>query len=76
MEQRDLELIEKFSSTDKVLAELYRQHVEYEEALEKFDNKSYLSVDEQMKRAEIKKKKLIGKDRLESILRKYRNTAK
>ncbi|MBI2342146.1 MAG: DUF465 domain-containing protein [Deltaproteobacteria bacterium] len=75
MEQRDLELIQKFSSTDKALAELYKQHVEYEESLEKLENKSYLSVGEQMQRAELKKKKLIGKDKLEMILRKYRSTS-
>lgn len=72
MEQRDLELIQKYSSTDKMLAELYKQHQEYENELEKIDNKSYLTTTEQMRRAELKKKKLAGRDKIESILRKYR----
>lgn len=72
MEQRDMELIQKYSSTNKVLAELYRQHQEYENELEKLENKSYLSTTEQMRRAELKKKKLAGRDKMENILRKYR----
>ena len=65
MEQRDLELIQKFGSGDSVLANLYQQHMELEKELEKLDNKSYLTVDEQMRRADIKKRKLVGKDRIE-----------
>jgi hypothetical protein len=76
MEQRDLELIKKFGSTDSALAELYKKHVEYETELEKFDNKSYLTVAEQMQRAEIKKKKLAGKDKIEMLLKKYRQLEK
>lgn len=72
MEQRDLQLIEKFGRSDEVLSNLYKEHLELESELEKLDNKSYLSVNEQMHRAEVKKKKLAGKDRIESILRKYR----
>lgn len=74
MEQKDMELIQKFSSQDNALAELYRQHIEFKKELEKLDNKSYLTVADQMYRAEIKKKKLAGKDKIESILRKYRQT--
>jgi len=72
MEHKDLELIKKFSTTDQVLAELFQQHQKFERELEDLDNKSYLTVTEQMKRAEIKKKKLAGKDRIEMILKKYR----
>lgn len=72
MEQRDVELIQKFSSSDLALSELYRQHMEFEKELEKLENKSYLTVAEQMRRSEIKKKKLAGKDRIEMILKGYR----
>ncbi len=76
MEQRDLELIHKLGSEDSVLASLYKEHVEFEQELEKLENKSYLSVAEQMKRMEIKKKKLAGKDKMELILKKYRHDTK
>lgn len=76
MEQRDMELIAKFSSQDHTLDELYREHVEYEKELEKLENKSYLTVDEQMERQRIKKQKLVGKDKIEMLLRKYREKDK
>ncbi len=72
MEQRDVELIQKFCSQDPALNDLFRQHVEFERELEKLDNKSYLSVDEQMERQKIKKQKLVGKDKIEMILKRYR----
>ncbi len=72
MENKDMELIKQFSSTDPVLADLFKQHQEFERELEDLDNKSYLTVAEQMKRAEIKKKKLVGKDKIEMILKRYR----
>ncbi len=72
MEHKDLELIKKFSATDQVLTELFQQHQKFERELEDLDNKSYLTVAEQMKRAEIKKKKLAGKDKIELILKRYR----
>lgn len=74
MEQRDIELIQKYSSNDNVLANLYKEHLEFERELEHLENKSYLTVTEQMKRAEIKKKKLAGKDKIEAILQKYRRS--
>ncbi len=73
MERRDIELIEKHSSSDSVLAKLYKEHLDYERELEKLENKSYLSNDEQLRRAEVKKLKLAGKDKLEMILKKYRS---
>lgn len=75
MEQKDMELISRFSSQDPELAELFRQHLDFEKELEKIENKSYLTVAEQMRRAEIKKLKLAGKDRIEAILKKYRKVA-
>jgi uncharacterized protein YdcH (DUF465 family) len=76
MEIKDMELIKKYSSSDNTLAELFKRHQEYEVELEKIDNKSYLTVAEQMKRQEIKKQKLAGKDKIEMLLRKYREKEK
>jgi len=75
MEHRDLELIKKFSSTDPILADLYKKHMEYEQEIEKLENKSYLTSTEQMRRMELKKQKLAGKDKIEMILQKYRRQA-
>lgn len=73
MEKNDLLLIEKFRLTDKELDELYKEHCKYEVELEKFNEKSYLTPSDEMERKTIQKKKLAGKDRIEQILRKYRN---
>jgi len=72
MEQRDLELINKFSSTDNMLADLYKQHLDFEHELEKLEHKLTLTADEQLRKYELKKQKLVGRDKIESILRRYR----
>lgn len=72
MEKRDLELIEKYSPKDEVLAGLYEEHLNYEKELEGLENRSYLTADDQFRLRDLKKKKLAGRDRMEAILRKYR----
>lgn len=76
MEKSDLELIKKYSSNDEVLAHLYKEHLDFEEKLERLENKSMLSTEEEMKLRELKKKKLVGRDQMESILCKYRAASK
>lgn len=76
MEDRDLELIRKYSNTDKALLELYQEHQNLERELERFNNKPFLSPNEEIERKNIQKKKLKGRDRMESILRRYRESEK
>jgi hypothetical protein len=76
MEERDLELIRKYSTQDKALSELYQEHLDLERELERFNNRGYLSPTEEIERKTIQKKKLLGRDRMESILRKYREREK
>lgn len=72
MESQDVELIQRHLSRDKVLAALYEEHVSYEKKLAKLDNKLFLTPEEEMTRKELQKKKLKGKDLIETILKKYR----
>ena len=72
MELGDLELIEKAVAKEKKLAALYKEHVDYEKKLAKLDNKLFLTPQEEVLRKELQKKKLVGKDRIEIILKKYR----
>lgn len=72
MESADIELIEKHQKTDQTLNDLYRQHLDYERKLEKFDRKLFLSPNEELQRKELQKLKLKGKDLIERILLKYR----
>lgn len=72
MEKSDLELIKKYGPTDEALAHLYQEHLDFEKELEELENKSYLTPEDERVLREIKKKKLAGRDKMESILRKYR----
>lgn len=72
MEQQDVQLIKTVVGKNKELATLYEAHLTYERQLAKLDNKLFLTPKEELLRKELQKKKLIGKDRMEDILRKYR----
>lgn len=73
MDPRDLELIQRHAGEDKALEVLYKEHISYEKQLSKIDNKLFLSPQEELQRKELQKKKLVGKDRLEALLKRYRN---
>ena len=72
MDSRDLELIAKVGETDAELRALYDEHLAYEKLIEKLENKPYLNPTELLEVKELKKKKLAGKTRMESLLIKYR----
>ncbi|MGC9324036.1 MAG: DUF465 domain-containing protein [Desulfomonilia bacterium] len=73
MEDTDLQLIRKLIPKDKELKQLWDEHLDYEEKLEQFNKRRYLSTEDELRRKEIQKLKLVGKDRIEEILRKYRS---
>ncbi|RLB00819.1 MAG: DUF465 domain-containing protein [Deltaproteobacteria bacterium] len=72
MEENDIELIRKLLPNDEELRRLWTEHLDLEKKLDQFNKKHYLSSEEEMKRKEIQKLKLAGKDRIEEILSKYR----
>ena len=72
MEQRDLDLIERWKDQDSELKKLWQEHLEYEEQLESFNKRVYLSPSEELERKTIQKKKLKGRDQLERILVRLR----
>lgn len=76
MEQRDLELIDKYKNSDNHLGKLYNEHVDFEKQLDQYNNKSYLTANDEMQRKTLQKKKLLGRDQIETILAKYRKTEK
>jgi len=73
MERGDLELINKHMDKDDALKSLYEEHMAFEQRLDKFNNKSYLTPKEEFERKMLQKRKLHGRDMIESILCKYRN---
>lgn len=72
MERRDLELINIWKEKDGELSKLWQDHLEYEEQLEVFNKRLYLSHSEELERKTLQKKKLRGRDQIEKILSKYR----
>lgn len=72
MEQRDIMLIEKYVNEDESLRHLYKEHIEFERRLEQYNSKHFLTSVEEVERKELQKKKLLGRDKMEDILRKYR----
>ena len=72
MERRDLELINSWKEKDPELSKLWQEHLEYEEQLQVFNKRLYLSHSEELERKTLQKKKLHGRDQIEKILTKYR----
>jgi hypothetical protein len=73
MEKRDIELIEKFSVVDEELKKEVEEHRKFEEMLNDFNKRAYLTPEEEVEKKRIKKLKLRGRDKIEEILVKYRN---
>ena len=74
MEKRDLDLIAKWQDHDPELKMLWQDHFEFEEQLEVFKKRVYLSPAEEMERKTLQKKKLKGRDQIERILVRLRET--
>ncbi|MFY9399351.1 MAG: DUF465 domain-containing protein [Desulfomonilia bacterium] len=74
MEETELRLIRRLIPKNRELKKLWDEHLEYEEKLEQLNRKRYLSTEEEVRRKEIQKLKLRGKDRIEEILRTYRES--
>jgi hypothetical protein len=72
MDERELELIATHSDTDAELAALYDEHVAFGKLIDKLESKPYLNATEENEVRELKKKKLAGKTRIQSILNRYR----
>jgi hypothetical protein len=73
MEKRDLELIQKYVSSDSELKQRMEDHDEYERKLAEWNRRLYLTPEEEVEKKRIQKLKLAGRDRIEAILAKYRS---
>jgi uncharacterized protein YdcH (DUF465 family) len=73
MEKRDLELVQKYISSDPELKRHMEDHEEYERKLADWNRRLYLTPEEEVEKKRIQKLKLAGRDRIEAILAKYRS---
>ncbi len=72
MEAQELALIEQHRDKDAELQTLWEEHVLYEKQLEKLESKPFLSPQEENLAKDIKKKKLLGKTKIQGILDRYK----
>ncbi len=75
MESKDLKLIEELMKNDVELERLWSEHLDFERRLEEMNRKPYLTSEEQVEQARLKKLKLAGRDRIEAILAAHRQEA-
>ena len=69
MEKRDRELIMKFIKSDVQLRKLYEEHRWLDHRIGKLSNRRFLTSGEQIAYRRLKKEKLLGVDRMLSIVR-------
>ncbi|HEX9127344.1 MAG TPA: DUF465 domain-containing protein [Methylomirabilota bacterium] len=72
----DLEpIIERLTAENPEFRRLQEDHAKYEQELKELVVRGFLTLDQQWRVSELKKLKLIGKDRMESLIRHARDAA-
>jgi uncharacterized protein YdcH (DUF465 family) len=66
-------LIERLTAENHEFRKLYEDHKKYDEELEALNGRGFLSPDQQWRVSELKKLKLIAKDRMEMMIRHARS---
>ena len=71
----DLEpIIERLTAENPEFRRLQEDHAKYEQELKELNVRGFLTLDQQWRVSELKKLKLIAKDRMEVIIRHARTT--
>lgn len=68
-------LIERLVTENHEFRKLRDEHKRYDEELSQLNGRGFLSADQQWRISELKKLKLIAKDRMEAIIRHARTIA-
>ena len=72
----DLEpLIARLAAENPEFRALQEEHIRYEVELRELNSRGFLTADQQWRVSELKKLKLMGKDRMESMIRHARAAA-
>jgi uncharacterized protein YdcH (DUF465 family) len=67
-------LIERLTAESHEFRKLHEEHKKYDEELTALNGRGFLSTDQQWRVSELKKLKLIAKDRMEAMIRHARAT--
>ena len=73
MEEKDEALIQTLLEREPELRRYYEEHVDLERRLGAFQQKLYLTPEEEVEKKRLQKLKLAGKDRIMQILSRYRS---
>lgn len=74
MEAKDrTNTIQELIRTNFEFKQLYKEHDSLEQKLEKLSKVKFASIEDEKQRKELQKKKLVGRDRMEQILRQHQN---
>jgi uncharacterized protein YdcH (DUF465 family) len=71
--KKDEELMQRLWEEDEEFRQLKEEHTWFHRKVEDFDRKPFLTPAERVKREELKKRKLILKDKMEAIIAAYRH---
>lgn len=71
MEDREIQLLERFAPHDPELKELWDDHVLYEKQVDKLEAKSFRTPTEEQTLKQLKKQKLEGKTKFMAILDRH-----
>ena len=72
----DLEpIIERLTAENPEFRRLQEDHAKYEHELKELVGRGFLTLDQQWRVSELKKLKLMGKDRMQSMIRHARDAA-
>lgn len=72
MEEADLTVVEELCNNNPRFRMLYEEHLILEKELTDFEEKVYLTPDEEIARKKVQKLKLAGKDEMQKILHNFR----
>jgi uncharacterized protein YdcH (DUF465 family) len=72
MEEKDEQLIRSLLEREPDLRRYYEEHVDLERQLAPYQQKLYLSPEEEVEKKRLQKLKLAGKDKIMEILARHR----
>ena len=73
---KDEELMQQLWEENEEFRQLKEEHTWFHRKVEDLDKKSFLTPDERLKREELKKRKLVLKDKMEGMMAAYRRQLK
>jgi uncharacterized protein YdcH (DUF465 family) len=71
-EEEIVKILKILDNENSEFQQLEREHRELEDKLTEINSRVYLSADEEMEKKKIQKLKLVKKDRMAEMVRKYR----